>query len=209
MSAKMTSSSRSPSPPALPTAGSSPTQAGHGLAAALSASLSSLPTSVIVFLVLAAFAIAVSLFVRLVLPRIVSRVLSIAVVGADISIGKIKLWAVEQVSLSFRQFAVEVERVSLQRNDFAANSYFTLKAERARVVKRAADDGGSAASGPLLGSRGGGSGGNSSLGLANFEILVSKLLALLAVFSFVVEELIVEVELLSVGERKRLLSVTR
>ena len=203
----MTSSSSSIRPPALPTAGSSPTQAGHGLAAALSASLSPLPTSVIVFLVLAAFAIAVSLFVRLVLPRIVSRVLSIAVVGGDISIGKIKLWAVEQVSLSFRQFAVEVERVSLQRNDFAANSYFTLKAERARVVKRAAGDGGSVASSPALG--GGGGGGNSSLGLANFEIFVSKLLALLAVFSFVLEDLIVEVELLGVGERKRLLSVTR
>ena len=204
----MTSSSDSPPPPAHPTAGSSPTQAGHGLAIALSAWLSHLPTSVIVFLVLAAFAIAVSLFVRLVLPRIVSRVLSIAVVGGDISIGKIKLWAVEQVSLSFRQIAVEVERVSLQRNDFAANSYFTLKAERARVVKWVAGEGGSAASGPPLGG-GGGGGGNSSLGLANFEILVSKLLALLAVFSFVVEELIVEVELLSVGERKRLLSVTR
>ena len=204
----MTSSSDSPPPPAHPTAGSSPTQAGHGLAIALSAWLSHLPTSVIVFLVLAAFAIAVSLFVRLVLPRIVSRVLSIAVVGGDISIGKIKLWAVEQVSLSFRQIAVEVERVSLQRNDFAANSYFTLKAERARVVKWVVGEGGSAASGPPLGG-GGGGGGNSSLGLANFEILVSKLLALLAVFSFVVEELIVEVELLSVGERKRLLSVTR
>ena len=204
----MTSSSDSPPPPAHPTAGSSPTQAGHGLAIALSAWLSHLPTSVIVFLVLAAFAIAVSLFVRLVLPRIVSRVLSIAVVGGDISIGKIKLWAVEQVSLSFRQIAVEVERVSLQRNDFAANSYFTLKAERARVVKWVVGEGGSAASGPPFGGDGGG-GGTSSLGLANFEILVSKLLALLAVFSFVVEELIVEVELLSVGERKRLLSVTR
>ena len=91
---------------------------------------------------------------------------------------------------------VEVERVSLQRNDFAANSYFTLKAERARIVRRSSE---SAASSP----------GGPSLGLANFEILVSKLLALLAVFSFVVEELVVEIELLSIGDSKKLLSVTR
>ena len=155
----------------------------------------------IVFLVIAAFVITVSLFVRLVLPRIVSRVLSIAVVGGDISIGKIKLWAVEQVSVSFRGggIAVEVERVSLRRNDFAANSYFTLKAERAKIVKRASESVASSQPG----------GGGHSLGLANFEILVSKLLALLAVFSFVVEELVVEVELLSIGDSKKLLSVTR
>ena len=170
--------------------------------AALPSSLSPLPTSVIVFLVIAAFVITVSLFVRLVLPRIVSRVLSIAVVGGDISIGKIKLWAVEQVSVSFRGggIAVEVERVSLRRNDFAANSYFTLKAERAKIVKRASES--------VASSQPGGGGGH-SLGLANFEILVSKLLALLAVFSFVVEELVVEVELLSIGDSKKLLSVTR
>ena len=94
---------------------------------------------------------------------------------------------------------VEVERVSLQRNDFAANSYFTLKAERAKIVKRASESVASSQPG----------GGGHSLGLANFEILVSKLLALLAVFSFVVEELVVEVELLSIGDSKKLLSVTR
>ena len=160
---------------------------------------SPLPTSVIVFLVIAALVAAVSLFVNLVLPRIVSRILSIAVVGSDISIGKIKLWAVENVSVSFRGgvFAVEVERVSLQRNDFAANSYFTLRAEKARVFKRSSD---SARSSPTQ-----------SRSSFNYEILVSKLLALLAVFSFVVEELTVEVELLDSldGGRKRLLSVTR
>ena len=180
-----------------PTADAAPTMMQ---AALLPSSLSSpLPTSVIVFLVLAAFVIAVSLFVRLVLPRIVSRVLSIAVVGGDISIGKIKLWAVEQVSVAFGVIAVEVERVSLQRNDFAANSYFTLKAEKAKVVRRSSED----ATTPGPGGRG------QSLGPANFEILVSKLLALLAVFSFVVEELTVEIELLSIGGRKKLLSVTR
>lgn len=181
-----------------PTADAAPTMMQ---AALLPSSLSSpLPTSVIVFLVLAAFVIAVSLFVRLVLPRIVSRVLSIAVVGGDISIGKIKLWAVEQVSVAFGVIAVEVERVSLQRNDFAANSYFTLKAEKAKVVRRSSED--ATTPGP-------GGGRGQSLGPANFEILVSKLLALLAVFSFVVEDLTVEIELLSIGGRKKLLSVTR
>ena len=197
----MTSTPSPSSPPPPPTtAHTAPTRADYGLAA-LPSSLSPLPTSVIVFLVIAAFVITVSLFVRLVLPRIVSRVLSIAVVGGDISIGKIKLWAVEQVSVSFRGggIAVEVERVSLRRNDFAANSYFTLKAERAKIVKRASESVASSQPG----------GGGHSLGLANFEILVSKLLALLAVFSFVVEELVVEVELLSIGDSKKLLSVTR
>jgi hypothetical protein len=180
--------------------------------------LSPPPFSILVFLVLCFLAGLASLFVLLVLPRIVSRVLSIFV-GCDISVGKIKLWgspSVENVSVSVKGGGIEiyVDKVSIKRNDFTANSYFTLKAERAKITRRS--DASSEAF--LDGSSSPRPPGSSSPQQPNYELIVSKLLALLAVVSFVIEELIVELDILdnmsggngsNNGGRRKLFSVTR
>ncbi len=177
-----------------------------------------LPLSQALVLFLCLLPILAVVFVLFVLPRIVSRIVSVGA-GCTVSVGKISLlaWgcpAVENVVMSRGDFEVRIERVSIRRNDFTANSYFTLKAERARVTRWAT---GQQATKEEIGEA---PPPKPAKAPPNYEVIVSKMIALLAVVSFNVEELIFETELqLGSGDsggdaggqrqRRKLLCVTR